>query len=202
MAAADGVRVQQAAATRAALVAAARRLFAEQGYHATGTPEIVAAAGVSRGALYHHFDDKEDLFEAVFREVETELEERAGDAVKGLAADPLRQLLEGMQAFLKAIAGDPGLQRILLLDGPAVLGFPKWRKLESETTLGHLIDALQRLVDAGLLTARPLQPLAHLILAALNESSLLIANAEDPEAAREETTVALISLVTGLLHRR
>jgi len=193
-----GVRVQKAAATRAALIAAARRLFAEKGYHGTGTPELVAAAGVSRGALYHHFTDKEALFEAVFREVEADLSRTAGASVAGFAADPLRQLREGLQAFLRIIASNAETQRILLVDGPAVLGWRKWRELGSEVTVGYLTSNLRRMQATGVIGPRPVVPLAHLIIAALNEAALLIANSREPEITRAEVTEALWDLVAGL----
>jgi AcrR family transcriptional regulator len=198
MAGEGGVRVQQAAATRAALVAAAKRLFAEKGYHATGTPELVAAAGVTRGALYHHFADKEALFEAVFRDAENDVVEAASNAVRELAADPWRQLHEGFEAFLRVVADDRGLQRILLLDGPAVLGWLRWREIGSEFTLGLLTDSLRRLTEAGIIRQQPLTPVAHLILAAQNEASLHIAHSSDPEATRAEVTQALMTLISGL----
>jgi AcrR family transcriptional regulator len=193
-----GIRLERAAFTRAALIKAARQLFAEKGYHATGTHDVVALAGVSRGALYHHFQDKEALFEAVFREEEDELQLAAATSVQGLAFDPWRQLQEGLQAFLGVIAINPGTQRILLLDGPVVLGWPKWRELESEFTLGHLLKVLGGLMERGTIATQPVAPLAHLVLAALNEAALLIAHSEDPEGTRAHVGEALRVLVAGL----
>lgn len=194
----EGVRVQQAASTRAALIAAARRLFAEKGYHGTSTNEVVDATGLTRGALYHHFTDKEALFEAVFRQVEGDLAESAGRAVRKLDADPWNQLLEGLAAFLQIIAANPDMQRIMLLDGPAVFGWTKWRSIGSEYSLGHLEAALQRSIDAGIIRDQPINPLAYLVLAALYEAALLIANAKSPEPTRTQVTQALRTLVSGL----
>jgi AcrR family transcriptional regulator len=190
--------MERAASTREALIKAARRLFAERGYHATGTHDLVAVAGVSRGALYHHFQGKEALFEAVFRDAEDELRRAAAAPVLALTFDPWRQLQEGLQSFLSVIAADLGMQRILLLDGPAVLGWPKWRALESEFTLGLLLGSLQELMERGVIKSQPAAPLAHLILAALNEAALLIAHADDPLATRAEVGEALRVLVAGL----
>jgi AcrR family transcriptional regulator len=195
---ATGVRMQQAASTRAALIEAARRLFAEKGYHATGTPELAAAAGVSRGALYHHFGDKEALFEAVFGEVESDLREAAAESVRELAADPWRQLDQGVQSFLQIVAGNVEMQRILLLDGPAVLGWPRWRELGSQFTLGHVVESLERLTQAGIIEPQPLNSLAHLVIAALNEAALLIAHSDQPERTRLQVTRALRTLISGL----
>lgn len=197
MASEVGIRAQQAQETRAALVNAARRLFTEKGYHATGTPELVAAAGVTRGALYHHFTDKEALFEAVFREVEAELVESAADAVRDIS-DPWRQLQDGGQAFLRVVAANRDMQRILLIDGPAILGWRRWRELDTGTTLGLLTNSLRGLVETGVISTQPVEPLAHLVLAALNEASLVIAHSDDPEAARTEVGPALANLIGGL----
>jgi AcrR family transcriptional regulator len=193
-----GVRMERAASTRAALLKAARQLFAEKGYYATGTHDVVALAGVSRGALYHHFQDKEALFEATFREAECELQRAAAAPILELGFDPWRQLQDGLQSYLNVIATERGIQRILLLDGPVVLGWPKWRQLDTEFTLGLLMLALQGLMDREIIQPQPVRPLAHLVLAALNEAALLIAHAEDPAATRIEVGEALRVLVAGL----
>src|SRR3984957_14323326 len=194
----SGVRLVRAAAPRAALIAAARHRFAQAGYHATGTNDLVALAGVTRGALYHHFRDKEQLFEAVFRQVAEELSAAAGEAVRPLADEPWRQLQEGLQTYLRLVAANAEAQRILLLDGPAVFGWARWRELQSEYTYGHLVLMLERLTDLGLVEPRPSGPLAHLILAALYDAAMSIAYASRPEAARAEAGDALGALVRGL----
>lgn len=191
-------RKVKAAATRAGLVAAARQLFAIKGYHATGTNDLVALAGVTRGALYHHFRDKEALFEAVFREVSEALSHAAGDAAVPFADDPRRRLLEGIQAYLRLVAASPEAQRILLLDGPAVFGWARWRDVQSDYTFGDLARGLQALMEMGLMAEGSPRPLAQLILAALYDAALAIANAPDPEATRAETGAALSLLVQGL----
>lgn len=193
-----GIRMERAAATRAALVAAARRLFAEAGYHATGTPELVAAAGVTRGALYHHFRDKEDLFEAVFREVALELTEAAAEHISNLTEGPMRQLEEGVQTFLRLIAASAEVQRILLLDGPVVFGWAKWRELESEFTYVHIVPQLHAAMEQGLIKVQPPEPLAHLVAAALNDAAMSIANAVDPEREFAAVGAALQTLISGL----
>jgi AcrR family transcriptional regulator len=194
----SGVRLVRAAATRAALIAAARRHFAQTGYHGAGTTDLVALAGVTRGALYHHFRDKEHLFEAVFRQVAGELSAAAGQAVAALSDDPWRQLLEGLQAYLRLVAANAEAQQVLLLDGPAVFGWARWREIQSEYTFGHLVTMLRRLIDAGFIAKRPPAPLAHLMLAALNDAAMSIAHASDPQAALNEAGDALGALVVGL----
>jgi len=195
----EGVRKERAATTRAALIRAARDLFARQGYHSTGTHDVVAAAQVTRGALYHHFHDKAALFEAVFLEVEEDLVGQSTMAVEGLAGDPWKQLQQGLAVFLQLIAGQPEMQRILLLDGPVVLGWPRWREVEASFTLGHIQRSLAVSMENGVLPAQPVGPMAHLISAALNEAALLIAHSEDPEATGVEVSAALTRLVGGLV---
>ena len=193
-----GIRRVKAAATRAALIAAARERFAQAGYHATGTTDLVALAGVTRGALYHHFTDKEHLFEAVFRQVADELSVAAGQAVAPLADEPWRQLIEGLLAYLRLVAASTETQRILLLDGPAVFGWTRWRDLQSEYTFGHLVNMLRRLMDRGLIQVRAPEPMSHLMLAALNDAAMTIAHARAPQASLIETGDALSALVEGL----
>lgn len=192
------LRLEQGAATRKLLLGAACALFAQKGYHATGTNDLVAAAGMTRGALYHHYRDKEALFEAVFREVAADLYDQASLMVAPLGADRWRQLQEGLQAHLTVIAASPRMQRILLLDGPAVLGWSRWREVQSEFSLGSLVMALTDLTQTGVVSAGPPLMVAHLLLAALNEAALLIAHAADPTRVRDEAGEVLRRFVTGL----
>src|SRR5262245_61399370 len=124
---AGAAQTEQAAATRAALLAAARRLFSEKGFHATSTPEVVAAAGVTRGALYHHFENKEGLFRAVFEAVEADLMAREA-ARPSAGGDTWDRFRSAFEFFLEASAQDLEVQRIILIDGPAVLGWATWRE--------------------------------------------------------------------------
>jgi AcrR family transcriptional regulator len=193
-------RAQQAEATRAALVAAARRLFVEKGYLRTGTEEVVAEARVgTRGALYHHFADKQALFEAVFISVEEDL---VMAAAQSLADDPadgaLNELHQGLIGFLDASL-TPHVQQILLIDGPAVLGWARWRELESVYGLGAIRAMLERAVEEGdIAPGRPFDVLAHVLLAAADETALFIANAPDQQAARDSGVQALNVLLDGL----
>ncbi|TFV88890.1 TetR/AcrR family transcriptional regulator [Blastococcus sp. CT_GayMR16] len=183
--------------TRTALIAAARRLFVEKGYFATSTEEIVSAAGVgTRGALYHHFADKKALFLAVFEQVEDDLLTSAGTSAGG-AEDPLGQLRTGLLGFLDASL-TPEVQRVLLIDGPAVLGWAEWRALEERYGLGAIHRLLARAVDSGQLPDQPVDVLAHVLLAAIDEAALFIANAADPAAARDRAVTAIDHLMAGL----
>jgi AcrR family transcriptional regulator len=192
-------RAAQAEATRAALVVAARRLFVEKGYHRTGTEEVVAEAGVgTRGALYHHFADKQALFEAAFLAVEEDLVIEAAKNLADPADGALNQLRQGLIGFLDASL-TPHVQRILLIDGPAVLGWVKWRELESRYGLGAIRAMLERAIDEGdLAVNQPTEALAHLLLAAADEAALFIANAPDQLVARDQGVRALNALLDGL----
>jgi AcrR family transcriptional regulator len=188
-------------ATRRRLVAAARTLFAELGYAGVGTEQIVQAAGVTRGALYHQFRDKAALFAAVAETVQAEIAQRitAGAQSDGFT-DPMAALHAGMRRFLEACA-DPLVERILLLDGPAVLGWQAWRELADRYGLGLLQYALQAAIDAGGITPQPVVPLAHVLIGALDECALYVARADDPPATREQVTDILEQLLDGLTPR-
>jgi AcrR family transcriptional regulator len=187
-------------ATRAALIAAARELFAARGYAAVGTAEIVERAGVTRGALYHHFADKRDLFRAVYERVERELTERIVTEVPLTGDDPVAVLRGGTATFLDACL-DPEIQRIALLDAPAVLGYEAWREIGARYGLGLLQAAVQLAVDVGAIPAQPVRPLAHVLLGALDEAALLIARADDVATARREVGETLDRLLTALTAR-
>ena len=177
-------QAERSAATRDALLRAGRELFAAKGFAATPREDVVERAGVTRGALHHHFGRKEDLFRAVFEAVEEDI----GGRVMAAAADgqdPMARLRLGCQAFLDA-ALDPAVQRIVLLDAPAVLGWEGWREVEARHGLGMVTEALRAVMDAGQIDVQPVEPLGHIVLAALNEAALLVAGADDPTATRVE----------------
>jgi AcrR family transcriptional regulator len=187
-------------ATREALVAAARKLFAERGFAGVGTEEIVRAAGVTRGALYHQFRDKTDLFDATVRAVEAEVTARIAEGAMETAADPVQALKAGARAFLDAFA-EPDVERILLLDAPGVLGWRRWREIGQEHGLGLIEATLEAAMAGGALAVRPVAPLAHALLGALDEAALMVAHSDDPGATRAEMADALDHLLDGLLIR-
>jgi AcrR family transcriptional regulator len=192
----ESARPERGEPTRAALVAAARALFAEHGYSGVGTEEVVRRAGLTRGALYHHFRDKQDLFRAVFEQTEAEIVATIGARVEGIS-DPMELLTTGVRAFLDA-CGDPTLMRIGLRDAPGVLGWEEWREIGNRHGLGLVTAGLSAAMDAGLIIRTDVRTLAHLLLAALAEASLLIASADDPHAARAEVERTLLALLDGL----
>ena len=192
-----GAQRVKSAATRAALIAAARELFTEAGYHATGTNDVVALASVTRGALYHHFTDKDDLFETVFLQVHDELTSAARIAVSQTADDTWTRLKAALAIHLKLRAESREAQRILLIDGPVVFGWERWQQLQSATLEG-IVATLRVLMDQGVIAKRPPGSLGQLIVAARNDAALAIAHAADPKTALTEVTEALLALVEGL----
>jgi AcrR family transcriptional regulator len=194
-------QVERSAATRSALVAAARPLFAADGFAAVGTEAIVRTAGVTRGALYHHFADKTELFAAVVDEIEAELVEQIAahvDVDSTALTDPRRMLARGIDSWLE-VSTRPEVQRIVLLDAPGVLGWERWRRTGLKYGLGLVEATLQDLVDADALAPQPVRPLAHLIVSAIDEAALYVAQSPDPAAARTEMRTALQRLLGGLL---
>lgn len=183
-------------ATRAALIDAGRRLFAERGYEAVSSEEIVTAAGVTRGALYHHFDGKRGLFAVIFEEIEGELVSRF-DLEAFAGSDPLTVLLGAVDQFLE-LSLEAEVQRIALLDGPSVLGWEAWHEVEARHGLGLIEAALNAAVEAGQIRPVPVPELALMLLGALIEAALQLARAEDQAVAKERTGEALRTLLEGL----
>ena len=190
---------QRSAATRRALVAAARRLWAERGYAEVGTPEIAAAAGVTRGAMYHQFADKAALFlavaEAVEQDVMTRLVAAVDDSGPATPADALRAAVE---PWLD-ICVDPEVRQLLLLDAPSVLGWEKYRDIAQRYSLGVTEQLLVEAMDAGQLARQPSRVLAHILIGALDEAAMVIATAEDRDRARADVGEVLRRLFDGLL---
>ncbi len=193
--ASDG-RAARGEATRAELVRAGRELFTEHGYSAVGTTEIVRRAGVTRGAMYHHFRDKKDLFRAVYEQTESEVVERTAAAMEG-EEDPWSLLVGGIRSFFDACT-DPTLMQIGLVDAPAVLGWEEWRAIGGRYGLGLITFGLKGAMDTGVLRSADVEQLAHLLFGALGEAAMLIANAEDPREERERAEATVIVLLEGL----
>lgn len=181
-----GSKEDQSARTRAALIDAARTLFAERGYAATGTEEIVQAAGVTRGALYHHFIDKQNLFEAVYTNLQNDLRDRIVAASRTDPDAPVwERIRRGVHEYLDH-SMEPTVQRIVLVEAPAVFGWQRWREIDSEYALGLLKGAMNNARDEGLLIDGDPDTLAHLMLGVVSEASQVIAGADDVTAARSE----------------
>ena len=192
-------QAERRAATRGALLGAARELFAAEGYSGVSTEELVRRAGVTRGALYHHFEDKRDLFRALVEELEEELEgivlgvgrralEGGGDAAGAYAA--------GFDAFLDACAR-PEFGRVLFVDGPSALGWEEWHEIDARYALAQTEVGLGALISAGHMEDRPVGPLARLLHGASIEAALYVAAAGDKERAKQEVREAMGWLLGG-----
>lgn len=189
-------QAERSEATRSAIIEVAQRLFAERGYAAVSTEEIVASARVTRGALYHHFRDKRDLFRAVHERLEQRLVETLAAKLERID-DPWKLITTGVGAYLDACL-DPALARIALIDAPSVLGWSEWREIDLRYSMGLVTAGLQGGMDAGVLRRQEVRPLAHLMVGALGEAGLLIANAERPREARKEVGRAVLAILEGL----
>ncbi|MBV8930603.1 MAG: TetR/AcrR family transcriptional regulator [Mycobacteriaceae bacterium] len=197
----DGPRRTQAertAATRAALVEAARKLFADRGFADVSTQVIVAAAGVTRGALYHQFADKAALFAAVYEQVERDLvADIAEQIMQAQPLDPLEAMRFGAQLFLDRCAA-PDVHQIVLIDAPAVLGWDQWRAVGMKYGLGVIEGMLAHAIAQGAIPQQPLRPTAHVLLGALDEAALYISRASDHEQARAEMDAVSERLLNGI----
>jgi AcrR family transcriptional regulator len=187
-------RVIQGDATRAALVAAARELFGAQGYVETSNDEIVAKAGVTKGALYHHFKGKEDLFRVVFEQVQHEVTDQA--VAEFLQPDSWEALVRGCALWIDAHL-DPSVRRIVLFDPRAVLGWEVVREIENRYGVVALRGALRKAMHAGVLEPRPLRPLALLLLGALREGCLYVADAPNSDEAKDDVTALITDMLSA-----
>jgi AcrR family transcriptional regulator len=188
---------ERAAATREQFIAVATRLFAERGYEDTSIESVLHATGASRGSLYHHFRGKDALFEAVLEAVESDVGRRTAAEAAG-TADAFEALRAGCLAWVR-IAGDPVVQRILLIDAPSVLGWQRWREMEERHALGMIKAVLGAMAESGRLAPDLVDMFAHVLLASVNEIALLIARADDQAAASRSAAEAVDEILTRLL---
>src|SRR5208282_2017118 len=189
-------KLEQSQATRSALIKTARKLFARHGYADTDIETVARRTRVTRGALYHHFRDKQDLFSAVFDLEEQNLAQTVAMAAVSQSGT-WEGMLAGCNAFLDACL-DPAVQRIVLIDALAVLGWERWREIDTRYNLRLVRDALQAAADQGTIAPEPLDPLAHLLIGALTEAAIFIAHADDQPAARREVGQNVVQLLSGL----
>jgi AcrR family transcriptional regulator len=192
-------QAERSAATQQALVAAARRLWGERGYAEVSTPEIAEAAGVTRGAMYHQFPDKSALFVSVLEAVETDVMERLAAAVAAaMPRTPAETLHVAADAWLD-IAGEPEVRQLVLLDAPGILGWAGFREISLRYGLGMTEQLLAAAIDAGQLKAQPVRPLATVMIGALDEAAMSIANADDTSAEKEQVRAVVHDLIDGLM---
>lgn len=190
-------QADRSGSTRAALIDAGTRLFAQHGYAAVPAEQIAIEAGVTRGALYHHFGGKLGLFRAVFEELETTITTEVSGVIDNIP-DQWTATMVGLGHFLD-ICGRPDVIRIALTDAPAVLGWQTWREIEATHGLGLITGNMQRLADAGLLREGPIDVTAQLMLSAIIEAALLIAHSPNPAVTRAQAQEGLLLLVSGMV---
>lgn len=189
-------QAERTEATRGRLVATARRLFAEQGFAATSTEEILEAASVSRGAMYHHFSSKTELFQAVFEAVEDDLTAQVIAAAID-ETDPARRLARGFAAFLDQCRRSD-VQRIVMLEGPTVLGWDTWHELDERYAFGSLKAVLSSAAEQGRLAPESVDPWSHLLLGAIMQAGMVVARADDPDEAKRAMTETFEKIISAL----
>jgi AcrR family transcriptional regulator len=187
-----GQRAAQGRATRDALVAAARDLFGRRGYADTSTEDIVAAAGVTKGALYHHYGSKQDIFRVVFEQVKHEISDQVAKVF--MEPDAWTALTGGCEAVVDAQL-DPAVRRIVLYDARSVLGWEIVRDVDNRYGAVALRGALRKAMRAGVIREEPLRPLALLLTGALSEACFYVADADDPEMARAEVGAVVLTML-------
>lgn len=192
-----GTKAEQREETMRRLIGVARAHFAEHGYAQSAAEAIVQQAGVTRGALYHHFGSKAGLFGAVVADLQREVAGRVAAASAAAGADPWAQLLAGCRAFMQASL-EPAARRILLLDGPAVIGWDAWRELDAANAMRLLEEGLRELAAAGVIALASPPAATHLLSGAMNEAVLWIARSPDPDRALAEAAATLEQLLAGL----
>jgi len=191
-------QADRSAATREALIAAARRLFAAQGFAEVATDAIATEAGVTRGALYHQFADKVALFDAVVDAVEADIVARlAEQAAAAGVSDPVEGMRQAIRSWLE-ICAEPEIHRIALIDGPSVLGWARWREVCQRHVFGLVEVVLTQAMEAGRIRPQPVRPLAHVFMGASDEAALYVAEAADRPRARAEMIAVLDQLLDGV----
>jgi AcrR family transcriptional regulator len=191
-------QAERATETREALIASARPLFAAAGFADVALETIVRAAGVTRGALYHHFADKTELFAAVFERVEAEVATQMGEAIAAAnETDPVEVMRLGAGFWLDA-SSDPEIQRIVLVDAPVVLGWARWTEIGNRYNTGLVRELLANAVETGRIPPQPIEATALTMLGAIREATLYVARAEDHDLARQEAGAVMDRLIHAL----
>jgi AcrR family transcriptional regulator len=189
-------QAERTEATRGRLIATARRLFAEKGFAGATTEEILSEASVSRGALYHHFPSKTDLFQATFEEVEKDLTVQVMTAA-ATTKDPKHMLERGFDAYLDQCR-KPEVQRIVMLDGPTVLGWDTWHALDERYGFGTIKGVLAQSAKSGALPPASVVPMAHLLLGAVMQAGMVVARADDPASVKRAMVKTFGLIVASL----
>ncbi|WP_051792055.1 TetR/AcrR family transcriptional regulator [Amycolatopsis jejuensis] len=192
----ESLSARHVAETRAALIRVGREMFSTIGYQAASTDEVVAGAGVSKGAMYHHFKSKRELFEAVLIEVLSEYGERLAKP-KITGTDEWDRFVKLALRYVEAASTDEAFRQIILIDGPAVLGWARWREIQRDISLVGVTEAIGRYMDAELIKRMSPAAVEHGIIAALSESVMYVAHAKDRKAARKEMTAVVTTMINA-----
>jgi AcrR family transcriptional regulator len=192
-------QAERSAATQQALIEAARRLWGERGYAEVSTPEIVEAAGVTRGAMYHQYADKAALFRAVIEAMDQEIIERLEASVAAAGPKTPADTMHAMADAWLDIAREPEIRQLMLLDAPSVIGWREYREMSQNNSVEAAEALLKAAVEAGQLRPQPLRPVALVLLGALEEAAMYVAGAEDADRAGEEIRAVVRDLIDGLL---
>jgi AcrR family transcriptional regulator len=194
---ASEIRPERGAATRARIIAVATALFTKHGYEGTSIEAVLAETGLSRGALYHHFSSKDELFVAVLEAIEAEIADATVKGSRG-STTPVAALRAGCGVFLE-LAQTPKVRQILLRDAPGVIGWQKWREIDSRYGFGLLRAALERAAATGAVRKELVEPFAHMLLASLLEVALISARADVKPATVRQARAALNELIERLV---
>ena len=190
-------QAERSESTRAALLDAGRQLFSTKGYSHSGREEIVSLAGVTRGALQHHFGDKQSLFLAVYEATEQDVVATVATAAMAGGDDPVEQLRAGCQAYLDAVL-DPAVQRVCAVDGPAVLPAEVRQDITDRYALGLVREAVRAAVTKGAIGETPVEPLTRMLLAGVMAAAQYVATSGDPRLARQEAGKTVDLLLSNL----
>ena len=193
-------QAQRRSATQAAILKAARKLFGKHGFQQTSIDEIAAAAGIRKGGFYHHFATKEALFAAVFEQTTQQLAEQTSEAARA-EIDILAAIIAGTRAYFE-ICAQSEIGNIILRDGPAVLGWERWRELDAHYFGGSIPIAVEAAMQAGVIARQPVEPLARILLGAITEAAIACAGRSDIAQAGREYGAALESMLESLRVKR
>jgi AcrR family transcriptional regulator len=189
-------RAQYSASTRNALVKSAVKLFAEQGYAGTSLDEVVARARVTKGALYHHYQGKQALFEAVFDQVEDKAKATIAKRVRK-ARDPWQRAIEGLRGYLE-VCQDPTYRRIVIQEGPVRLGFDRWREAEERSTYGLVAEIVRGLMNGIEASESIVETFAQVFFGAMGRAGIWVADSDDPEQASRDVEAVISAFLGGL----
>lgn len=192
-------QAERSAATQQALIAAARRLWGERGYADVGTPEIAEAAGVTRGAMYHQYSDKAALFRAVVEAMDQEIIGRVQASVAAAAPKTPADTMHAMADGWLEIAAEPEVRQLMLRDAASVIGWFEYRAMSQRNSLAIAEQLLNAAIEAGQLRPQPVRPLAMVLLGAMEEAAMYLAEAADSKQAGKEARAVVHDLIDGLL---